>query len=142
MASLPVQAAHRFGRAILAVLFPLAGYCSSDPGAESAIERDARALRDLTVPPAARSLDVAGVERINSTVRVSWVFETTWGWQQYARWATDRLKRQGRFTEGPEGRESLEFLKQLPGDTHVLRIELMKPGPPALVRVVFRAWAS
>lgn len=142
MACPPLPSAHRIGQAILAVLIPIGAACSSEPSAESSIERDARTLRDLTVPPAAQGLDVSSVERVNSTVRVSWEFETTGSWQAYARWAADRLKGQGRFTEGPEGRESLDFIKQLPGDTNAIRIELAKPGPPLLIRVVFRAWAS
>jgi hypothetical protein len=62
---------------ILALLFPLAVACSSEP-AESSIEREARAARGLTVPPAVRGLDVSNVEHVNSTIQVSWEFQTTW----------------------------------------------------------------
>jgi hypothetical protein len=132
----------RFGQATLAFLLPLAVACSSERSTETSIERDARVLRAFTVPPAAQNLDVSSVERVNSTVRVSWEFETTWSWEQYSRWAADHLKRQSHFTQGPGGRESLDFIKELPGDTYAIRIELAKPGPPLSIRVIFRAWAS
>lgn len=132
----------RVGRAIFVVLLPLAVACSSEPNAESAIERDAQALRDLTLPPASKSLEVSSAERVNSTVRVSWVFETTQTWEEYARWVADRFAKQGHFTQGPESRDSLDFISELPGDTHVVRIDLVRQGPPAFVRVTLRAWAS
>jgi hypothetical protein len=138
----PLPSGYRVGRAILSVLFPLALACSSEPSPETSIDRDARAIRELTVPSAAKSLDVSSVEWLNSTARFSWELETTWSWEQYARWVTDRLEREGHWTPGPGDRESLDFIRQLPGDTHVVRIEAARPGPPLLIRVTFRAWAS
>ena len=85
---------------------------------------------------------MSGIEHIDSTIRVSWEFQTTWSWEQYERWAADRLKRQGHFTQSPQRQGSLDFTGELPGDTHTIRIEVAKPGPALVVRVVFRAWAS
>lgn len=140
-----VQAVRRFRRptpAFLLPLLPLVVACSTEPSAESSIEREARALRELTVPPAARNLDVSSVERINSTGRVSWEFETTWSWEQYGEWVTERLEKRGHFAAAARGINRLNFLKLLAGDTHAVEVDALKPGPPALVRVVFRSWAS
>ncbi len=141
MASLAGQIIRRFGWATLALLLPFAAACSTEPSAESSIERDARVLRELTIPPTARNLDVSSVERINSTARVSWEFETTWSWEQYAKWVTERLEKQGHFAAAARGIDRLNLLKLLAGDTHAVEVDALKPGPPASVRVVFRSWA-
>lgn len=130
----------RVGSAILAVLVAVA--CSEKPDAGDSIERHIQVIRELTFPPGASGLLSSGLERTQWSARLSSEFQIDWSWEDYARWVGDRLRNQGGFAQSADSRGSLTFIKHLPGDTHTVRVEQVKPGPPLLVRVVFRAWPS
>lgn len=119
-----------------AALVALVGYCRkplspSDP-------RWISGLVDRVTPPGAVLL--AGPDRNfdEFTLRASWDFETAQTWQTYSGWAGSRL-RVDSWAARPARPSELVYGKALPGDSLVLTLERLSPGPPLRIRATFTA---
>lgn len=128
-------------RKMLTVLLTTVAGCTSKIQPDEALRHEAETLHKITVPSGTTNCSSSGIERVNAMVRVSWEFETMQAWEDYERHVSDGLRREG-FTGSAEAQGRLDFVKQLPGDTHAIRVELLRPRPPLLIRATFRAWAS
>ena len=104
------------------------------------MRREAAALQSLTVPPEATAVTVSGIGRDKYSAETSWEFQTETEWEVYRGWARGQLAPNYRYVSTSEAETN--FTRQLPGDSHHVRIVRLPGGPPLRIRVVFRSYAN
>lgn len=118
--------------------FNFAFGCGGGRKSEKGFDELARAIQNLAIPSTS-GVETSGVERTETSARISWEFGISTSWKSYRRWAADRLRFEDHFQITRESPLSLSLSKWLPGDIHRVEIEEVRPGR---IRVTLIAYAS
>ena len=114
------------------------------PTPDEYMNREAAALRQLTVPADASVTNASGISRTEWSATMSWEFDVTQpAWREYCEWVKARMTPTYNFVPGKESETAaICFTKSFEGDSHHVRIESLNSGRPFRVRVTFQGCAN
>jgi hypothetical protein len=123
-------------RVLAGWLFVTLCACRGDP--DASLRAELRDLQARTVPVGARIVSESPITRDYWSVKASWDVDVAATWDDYVQHVREGLFE---FTGRPRASGSAEFVKHLPGDTHMVRVEPLGAGSPLRVRISFSSFA-
>ena len=102
-------------------------------------DADVRDLQARTTPSGTRLVAASPITRDTRGVEATWEVEASMSWGDYVQRVSRRL---AGFVDDRADGNAAQFTRSFPGDTHILRIELLSLGPPLRVRATFQSFPS
>ena len=127
---------------LVGLLLVAVAACEQGGSGPDEFERHVRTLESATAISGARVFHASEVERGRASQKVSWEIEVPdRTWEAYGEELTRRLASAGNFRAASPSSTALEFVQALPGDTLVLRLDLLS-RVPLRMRATFDAHAD
>lgn len=92
-------------------------------------------LRERTIPPGAKLIDLTGPTEDDSGLKATWELETDMAWDAYTAWLAGQVSDDFEAEPGQESR--LIWRQALPGDSLTLSFEPLSSQPPLRVLATF-----